>query len=720
MTILKNFFLKYGLLICAIAAFAIPLIIYILTLEPKLVGGDTSWFAIYVPRMEVLVPTGYPSFSIFGKLATLLPVKDIAYRLNLMSAIFGALAVLFLFLAINKITKNVIISLAAALSFGFAISFWQIANRFEMDSINCFYLALLLYAAFLYAEKKDRPRLYFAAACMGFFLTDHPIAMFILPSILIYVILVKPAVFKNAKAVLLGILFFILPLSMYAFIPIRSAAGFGQVKTLKDFFYWITGRYTNGAVHGGSFGDKDWPNFLKVSGEFFQIIYKNFGPVLIILAIAGLVYLFKKNYRLAVCFVLLVISNLLIMSQFIGWAAENHVLDTMIIMTVLIGLGFMLVFDMLNLLINKIASYRNNSSKLNTVKTDYMFKTGQKINESSDGGYKSSALHESSASFKNSGASILEAEKNSTKVEIVTTSNENKSLRLVAAKNIILAVFLAATLVFPVLLATGNYKSADWSKPQEIYLFWDNIFKTAETGSSIYVASVSSNIGEYISIYEQQDKNISYITNKSPNYTAENIIKDLEASKQVYLVGIEDFLIPRFNLEKINEYRWPRFSENIIVYRITGQKLQLEITPALNGQITVPDTPSIIKFGQTFTLEYKITNNYNQDIKVTSLELALPKNIKFVETDKSGITASTGSDMTASTAPNSANITDDPGISRGKYMWVKEYIVKPGASLTLKIKLKAQSPGDTIIKFSVTSQDFYMESPDVQLSIAKN
>ena len=274
----KNFFLKYGLLICAIAAFAIPLIIYILTLEPKLVGGDTSWFAIYVPRMEVLVPTGYPSFSIFGKLATLLPIKDIAYRLNLMSAIFGALAVLFLFLAINKIVKNVIISLASALSFGFAISFWQIANRFEMDSINCFYLALLLYAVFLYDEKKDKARFYFVAACMGFFLTDHPIALFILPSILIYVILVKPAMFKNAKAVLLGILFFILPLFMYAFIPIRSAAGFGQVKTLRDFFYWVTGRYTNGAVHGGSFGDKDWPNFLKVSGEFFQIIYKNFGP----------------------------------------------------------------------------------------------------------------------------------------------------------------------------------------------------------------------------------------------------------------------------------------------------------------------------------------------------------------------------------------------------------------------------------------------------------
>lgn len=642
---LKSFFSKYGLLICGIIAFTLPLIIYILTLEPKLVGGDTSWFAIYVPRMEVLVPTGYPSFSIFGKLATLIPVKDIAYRLNLMSAIFGGGAVLFLFLAINKITKNVIISLASALSFGFAISFWQIANRFEMDSINCFYLALLLYATFLYDERPDRPRLYFVAVSMGLFLTDHPIALFIIPSILIYVILVKPAMFKNAKAVLLGIMFFVLPLFSYAFIPIRSAAGFGPVRTLKGFFYYVTGRYTNGQVHGGSFGDKDWPNFVTVAGEFFKIIYKNFGPILIVVAIAGLIYLFKKNYKLAGCFVLLVISNLLIMSQFIGWAAENHVLDTMIIVTVLAAFGLMLVFDMLGLLINKISKLKN-----------------------------------------------------------------NKSSQAAAAKYIILTIFFAAILVFPVMFATGNYALADQSQPEEIYLFWDNLFKTADTGSGMYVSSISSNIGQYISIYEQQDKNISYITNKDSNYTAENIIKDLEASKQVYLVGVQDFLLPYFNLERIDGYRWQRFGENIIVYRVTGQKLQLEIVPSANGQAADPKDPFTIKFGQIFTLEYKIINNYEQNIKVTSLELSIPKNIKFIETDKSGLTEN----------PEFDYITDTPGIAQGKYMWVKEYIVKSGGSMTLRVNLQAKTTGDSVVKFSVTSQDFYMDSPEVKLNILED
>jgi len=87
--ILKKFFIKYKLIFACAAAFLSSFTIYILTLEPKLVGGDTSWFAFQVPRMEVLAPTGYPSFSILGKLVTYIPIKDLAYRLNLLSAIFS-------------------------------------------------------------------------------------------------------------------------------------------------------------------------------------------------------------------------------------------------------------------------------------------------------------------------------------------------------------------------------------------------------------------------------------------------------------------------------------------------------------------------------------------------------------------------------------------------------------------------------------------------------
>ena len=350
---IKIFFLKYKLFLASAIAFLSTLIVYILTLEPKLVGGDTSWFAIQVPRMEVLAPTGYPSFSIFGKLATFIPVKDLAYRLNLLSAIFGALTVLFLFLAINKLVKNEIIALAGSLSFGFTLSFWKIANRFELDTINCFYISLTLFAAFLYNEKKNRKYLYFAFFCLGLSLTDHPISLFVMPALLLYIIIIKPQIFKRPKAALLSILFFILPLSLYAFIPIRSVQGYGPVKNLKDFFYYITGRYTTGTIHGGSFGDKDFANFLKVSKEFFIIVYQNFGFALIIIGIVGLIYLFKKNIKFAACSLVLIASNLIIITQYIGWAPQNQVLSSSIIVAVYTTYGFLFIFDAFKFLLSR-------------------------------------------------------------------------------------------------------------------------------------------------------------------------------------------------------------------------------------------------------------------------------------------------------------------------------------------------------------------------------
>ena len=219
--------------ILAALAFVIPFTLYIKTLEPKLVGGDTSWFAVQVPKMEVLVPTGYPSFSIFAKLFTFIPIKDLAYRLNLLSAVFASLAVLFLYLALSRYLKNAAAAFAGALTFAFIISFWSIANRFELDAINSFFLALLLFSIFQYRENPRRKFAYFVAACFGLSLTDHPLTLFIIPPLFLYFLMIKPQVFKSLKTILLCIMYFILPLSLYAFLPVRSLQGYGSVTTLR-------------------------------------------------------------------------------------------------------------------------------------------------------------------------------------------------------------------------------------------------------------------------------------------------------------------------------------------------------------------------------------------------------------------------------------------------------------------------------------------------------
>ena len=350
----KKFILSNKLKIYAFFSFLIPFIFYILTLERKLIGGDTTWYALKILKMEVFVPTGYPTFSLLGKIITYLPVGDIAYRLNLFSAIFGALTVLFLFLTINILVKNNLISLLGSLSFAFIFPFWYVANRLEFDTLNTFFIILVIYAAVKYQQVLNRKCLYFFFFSLGLSLTNHPIAFFTVPAFLLYVIIVNPKIFKSIKVIFSSILYFILPLLSYLYLPVRSLMGYGEVTDFKKFFYYISGRNITGQIHGGSFGDKSLEVIAKVLKEYIKIIYENFGIVLIIISVIGFIYLIKKNLKLGICSFLLIVFNFTIIIQYLDFTNPNYVLDSMLVITIYIAFGFLFIIDSLKFIFARL------------------------------------------------------------------------------------------------------------------------------------------------------------------------------------------------------------------------------------------------------------------------------------------------------------------------------------------------------------------------------
>jgi len=357
---IKKFYFEKKLLIFSILAAAVPFIFYVLTLERKLIGGDTSWYMSELPQMSLLPPTGYPVFSIIGKLFSIIPIGPLALRLNLISAVFGALTILFLFLAINKLAKNEYAALIASLSFAFVYPYWFFASRLEFDTLNSFFIAISLFAIFSYKESPSRKNLYFCFACLGFLFTNHPIAFFIMPAFLILTIILNPKIFKSIKAVFLSILFFVLPLFSYAYTYIRFFQISGKTNTLLRFVYYITGREATGETFGGSFGDKHISGIIKVMLDYLKLIYSYYGIVLVIIALAGLIYLFKKNWKTAAFSLIAIILNLVITTQYLDWAVLNYTLDIMIIMSVYIGFGFLLIIDILNFVFKKNLQNKKN------------------------------------------------------------------------------------------------------------------------------------------------------------------------------------------------------------------------------------------------------------------------------------------------------------------------------------------------------------------------
>src|SRR5574339_255296 len=67
--------------------------LYIRTLAPSLLWGDTAEFQTLSYTLGMTHPSGYMTQIMFGKLFTYIPAGNIAYRVNLMSAFFGTLAV---------------------------------------------------------------------------------------------------------------------------------------------------------------------------------------------------------------------------------------------------------------------------------------------------------------------------------------------------------------------------------------------------------------------------------------------------------------------------------------------------------------------------------------------------------------------------------------------------------------------------------------------------
>jgi hypothetical protein len=627
---IKLFVLNKKTIIFAVFSFLIPFIIYLLTLEHKLIGGDTAWYALEIPAMQVFVPTGYPTFSMLGKLITYLPVSDLAYRLNLFSAIFGALTILFLFLLIDRLVKNELVSLISSLCFAFVFPFWHVANRLEFDTLNSFFIVLVLFSAILYNENKTRKYLYFFFFSLGLSLTNHPIAFFVVPAIVLYVVIINPKIFKSVKAVFLSILFFILPLLSYFYIYIRSLQGYGEVNTLKRLFYYVTGRSVTGVLHGGHFTDRNIIDVLLLIKDYLKIIYNSYGVVLIIIALIGFIILVRKNKKLGICSALFIAFNIIVPPLYLSHANPNYMLDTMIILAVYIAFGSLSILNFSTSLFNK-------------------------------------------------------------------TLGDKKILKIDKFLRYFLIVIIFLFFAFqPASLIYANYNEADLSEPDDVYKFWLEAYDNMEEDSKIYIQSPSENISMFVNKYEYGDKQIQLIRHTEREYTPDNIEKDFKEGTTVYFIGNDNFL-PLFEVEQIGKtYYWSRwYREYLKLYKVAGIKFYKK-----DIKIDHNVDSYSVEFGELFTLEYIIKNTSQEAAKINSLELELPDSIEFVSVEPDGY------------------INQDPGVSRGMYMWVSdEYRVDSGSEINIKINLRGIVPGKTVIKFRITTAGLYISSEDIEIEI---
>ena len=122
---------RYGRVIAAISGVAVAVVVgvvYLGTLAPTVLPYavpytlDSPMLQAAVPVLGIGHPTGYPTYMMLTHVFTYLPFGDVAYRVNLASAVYGVVAVVAVYWAGLLLCRRVVAAAAAALAVGLRAS----------------------------------------------------------------------------------------------------------------------------------------------------------------------------------------------------------------------------------------------------------------------------------------------------------------------------------------------------------------------------------------------------------------------------------------------------------------------------------------------------------------------------------------------------------------------------------------------------------------------
>ena len=153
----------------AIIIFVMSLFIYLITIAPDVSFWDCGEFIACSYTMSVMHPPGAPMYTILGRLFTFIPISNIAWRINFLSALAAALTVMLLYLIIVRMinayrgqpkTGNDRIlafgsAIIGAMTFAFTDSHWFNAVEAEVYGISMLFTALVVWLILYWGDNAE-------------------------------------------------------------------------------------------------------------------------------------------------------------------------------------------------------------------------------------------------------------------------------------------------------------------------------------------------------------------------------------------------------------------------------------------------------------------------------------------------------------------------------------------------------------------------------------
>lgn len=176
--------------------------VYVQTLSPTVAwvnqGEDSGDLLVASATLGIPHPTGYPLFVLLGRVASLVPIGSVAFRVNLIAALAGAASVFFLARIVLELTTPreeeasaggrvgpLVAAVAAAIAYAFSRGAWSQSVLAEVYTLNAAFFGAVLWALARADRTRSARHLALAAFLFGLGLTNHLLLLAAGPALLI-------------------------------------------------------------------------------------------------------------------------------------------------------------------------------------------------------------------------------------------------------------------------------------------------------------------------------------------------------------------------------------------------------------------------------------------------------------------------------------------------------------------------------------------------------
>jgi hypothetical protein len=329
--------------------------VYGITLCPTVELIDSGELALAAKNLGIAHPTGYPLYTLLSRIFSMLPIRDLIFRVNLLSLLFTAFGTGFLYLLISELLvserKNMLkeaIAAAVALFAGFSPVWWAQGTTNEVYSFNLLLISISLWCLFRFVRQGATRRLIASAYLLGLSLANHLSAVYLIPGVL-YIVIAHLWRLRAKRATILAAIFFIFPASLYMMLPIRAGfkpfLNWGEVNDPYFFYKHITGWQYRVWMFTKPF--EIFNNFSAKISPAARLFLEQFGWIGVVLVLIGIIIGVVRNRRLLIFAGLIWIINLIYVLNYEIGDIESYYLPMFLISAIFMAIGVLYISELI-------------------------------------------------------------------------------------------------------------------------------------------------------------------------------------------------------------------------------------------------------------------------------------------------------------------------------------------------------------------------------------